>query len=268
METIGMTEEKKQTISLSDLVRNTGTYQRYSQWRKKVKRGFEKKKKMKELVRFYGEFLAKDSICFDIGANIGNRTEVFLKLGARVVVVEPQADCLQVLRQKFSSSNQVSIVAKAIDAQPGTKELFVGHSSTLASMSPEWIDRVSQAGRFEGHTWNRKVIVPTTTISELIKQYGVPAFCKIDVEGYEYPVLQGLSEPLPALSFEYTADYPESTLKCLAHLAKIGMRTFNYSVGETLRFVLPAWVEAEEMMRIIREYPASAPAAGDIYARS
>jgi FkbM family methyltransferase len=267
METNGMTEKRKAAISLSDLVRNTGTYQRYSRWRKSVKRAFEKKKKMKGMARFYRQFVGKDSVCFDIGANIGNRTEVFLQLGARVVAVEPQADCLQVLRQKFGSSDRVSIVAKAIDAQPGTKELFVGHSSTLASMSTEWIDRVSRAGRFEGHKWERRIVVPTTTIGELIRQYGVPAFCKIDVEGYEYPVLQGLAEPLPALSFEYTADYAESTLKCIAHLAGLGMRTFNYSVGETLRFVLPAWVDAEEMMRIIREYPASAPAAGDIYCR-
>ena len=36
------------------------------------------------------------------------------------------------------------------------------------------------------------------------KEFGKPAFCKIDVEGYEYKVIKGLSEPLNTVSFEFT----------------------------------------------------------------
>ena len=39
---------------------------------------------------FYSGFINKGNICFDIGANYGNRTEVFLKLGSEVIAVEPQ----------------------------------------------------------------------------------------------------------------------------------------------------------------------------------
>src|SRR6186997_854417 len=35
-------------------------------------------------VKFYKQFLSPGNLCFDIGANIGNRTRVFLQLGATV----------------------------------------------------------------------------------------------------------------------------------------------------------------------------------------
>jgi len=34
-------------------------------------------------------------------------------------------------------------------------------------------------------------------------EYGLPHFCKIDVEGFEEQALAGLSRPLPVLSFEF-----------------------------------------------------------------
>ncbi|MCK4784435.1 MAG: FkbM family methyltransferase [Desulfobacteraceae bacterium] len=36
-----------------------------------------------------------------------------------------------------------------------------------------------------------------------------PAFCKIDVEGDEFDVLQGLSRPIKAISFEFVSECPE-----------------------------------------------------------
>ena len=41
-------------------------------------------------LNFYSELIKKDDLCFDIGANYGNRSEVFIKLGAKVVAFEPQ----------------------------------------------------------------------------------------------------------------------------------------------------------------------------------
>ena len=45
--------------------------------------------------------------------------------------------------------------------------------------------------------------VEVTTLDRLIAIYGAPTFCKIDVEGSELQVLEGLTEALPALSFEF-----------------------------------------------------------------
>ena len=37
---------------------------------------------------FYSHFIGKGDLCFDVGANLGNRAEVFLALGATVVAIE------------------------------------------------------------------------------------------------------------------------------------------------------------------------------------
>jgi hypothetical protein len=42
------------------------------------------------MTSFYQQFLQPGDLCFDVGANMGNRVEAFLKIGANVVVVEPQ----------------------------------------------------------------------------------------------------------------------------------------------------------------------------------
>ncbi|MGZ5486530.1 MAG: FkbM family methyltransferase, partial [Nitrososphaeraceae archaeon] len=61
----------------------------------------------KKLLRFYSRFIKKDDLCFDIGANFGRRTEIFLKLGARVVAVEPQDTCMKELQKKYGNNKKV-----------------------------------------------------------------------------------------------------------------------------------------------------------------
>src|SRR5262245_55918355 len=51
---------------------------------------------------FYSSFLAPGDLCFDVGANIGNRVKIFLAIGARVVAVEPQRECARVLESAFA----------------------------------------------------------------------------------------------------------------------------------------------------------------------
>src|SRR5688572_28540682 len=54
-----------------------------------------------QMLEFYRQFLAPGELCFDVGANVGNRVKIFLKPGARVVAVEPQRECVRTLRAAF-----------------------------------------------------------------------------------------------------------------------------------------------------------------------
>ena len=45
--------------------------------------------------------------------------------------------------------------------------------------------------------------VPVVTLDAAIEHYGVPAYCKIDVEGWEFEVLRGLSQAVDLISLEF-----------------------------------------------------------------
>jgi len=107
--------------------------------------------------------------------------------------------------------------------------------------------------------------VPVTTLDALIAAHGVPAFVKIDVEGFEADVLAGLSRALPTLSFEFTTIQRDVAMACLARIAALGSYRFDVALGESQRLELGRWVTTEEMRRHIEALPHSAN-SGDVYA--
>lgn len=227
----------------------------------------------KKLLKFYSRFVKKDDLCFDIGANFGRRTEIFLKLGARVVAVEPQDACMKELQKKYGNNKRVILIKKAISDNHGEEELMISDSHTLSSMSREWIDSIKSSNMFfvstQAFSWQKSVKVQVTTLNQLIKEYGKPAFCKIDVEGYEYKVLKGLSDPIRVVSFEFTPtqEFILLAINTIEHLASIGEVKFNYSFGESISLVLNEWVGPDDISNILSNLPKRTPISGDIYAR-
>lgn len=50
--------------------------------------GFNKKQN-----HFILDFIDEGDFVFDVGANIGGKTDIFRRKGARVLCIEPQPDC-------------------------------------------------------------------------------------------------------------------------------------------------------------------------------
>ena len=228
-----------------------------------------KAKRRRRRAEFYPQFLGPGDLAFDIGASTGNRTELLLEAGARVVCVEPMEACMKVLRGKLGGNPNVVLVQKGVDAREGERTIFYSEEAlTTASMSPEWIEAVRGAERLRHPIfhWDLRKTVPVTTLDRLIEEFGEPRFCKIDVEGLELEVLRGLSRPLRALSFEYTPERIGPAVECVKYLDSLARYQFNHVEGESFHLGLEFWVGAAEMMDLVKRFEKK-NVHGDVLAR-
>lgn len=219
------------------------------------------------LARLYAQFVQPGDLCFDVGAHVGNHIAAWLRLDARVVAVEPQPQLIVCLEQIYGRRPDVTLIEAAAGAQTSAQTLYLSQRTpTVSTLSWAWMAAVRRDPSFSGVKWDATLSVPVITLDTLIERYGEPAFCKIDVEGYELEVLRGLSTPVRALSFEYIPAALDTAVACIERLVHLGRYEFNWSVGESHRLQSDKWLGAGEMVALLRNMPA-ASRSGDVYGR-
>ncbi len=213
---------------------------------------------------FIGKFFSRGDLVFDVGANQGLKTDLYLSAGAKVVCFEPQPHCIEVLTKKYQGNQDVVIVNKGLAAQPGELKLSIcDRADVLSTFSDRW-----KTGRFANQTWEKTVIVEVTTLDEAIQKWGIPKFCKIDVEGFEYQVLQGLSQAIPYLSLEFTIEFIEDAQKCVKHLVGLGYSQFNFTHEDQDQLALSKWISETQLFDCIEsESNHQKSLWGNIYAK-
>ena len=143
----------------------------------------------------------------DVGANVGRCSEkIFRHAPADCValLVEPSTSALAVLRRKFGKDPRVEIIPAAAAERQGRarfyEEPLAGEASTL----------LAEAVRGPGH-WRD---VELTTVDAVMTErcWESVDFVKIDAEGYDLRVLQGMARALERRSvdvvqFEYNVSW-------------------------------------------------------------
>jgi FkbM family methyltransferase len=219
------------------------------------------------LTRIYAPFIRPGDLCFDIGAHLGDRISAFSRLGARIVALEPHPGMMSWLRRRYGNRPNVVLNEQAVGAQSGVATLWISRlTPSVSTISSEWLTTVQKNRRFAGVSWDEQVSVKVTTLDALISQYGRPAFCKIDVEGAELEVLQGLSQALPALSFEYIPAKIETALACISRLDQLDHYEYNWRVSEFPRLRSSVWLNSQDMAANLRHIPED-DNSGDVYVR-
>ena len=219
-------------------------------------------------VGFYRSLLAgfgKGDLIFDIGANVGDKTDVFLKLGARVLAVEPDQACQGILKEKFLryrvTPKPVVIVGKAVSDTITTKTMWIdGPTSALNTLSYKWVKTLKDdKQRFEYTRCKLDFVqqkeVETTTLDQLILAHGLPFFAKIDVEGYEFNALQGLHRPVPYVSFEVNLpEFRREGIRCVQLLTRLAPDgRYNYAIDCQHGLLLQRWAGAQYISRVLDE---------------
>jgi hypothetical protein len=107
--------------------------------------------------------------------------------------------------------------------------------------------------------WQGEVVgsveVPVWTLDQAIAKFGVPHYCKIDVEGYELEVLKGLSQVIPTLSYEYHLrnDGVIQALTCLDYLSQFGELLINITPAEQPFFAGTQWWVKNDFIGFFRQ---------------
>ena len=120
------------------------------------------------------------------------------------------------------------------------------------------------------YNWDTVRQIEITTLDKLIEQHGKPVFIKIDVEGYELEVLNGLSKQIKMICFEYTVpEQTEQAIACVRRLYSINSGIeCNYSVSDSMDFELENWMEVISFMKCMESKKFIESGFGDIYIRS
>jgi FkbM family methyltransferase len=223
--------------------------------------------RQRRMRRLYAGFVKPGDLVFDIGAHVGNRVRGFAALGCRVIAVEPQPDFARLLHALFGRSPRIEIVESGVGAEAGRASLSISdRTPTVTTLATDWREARSRERGFGGVRWNRCIEIETTTLDLLIARCGMPAFVKIDVEGGEPAVLAGLTQTVPALSFEYVPGAIDEVRACISRLNALGPYLFNWSAGESFRLTSSLWLSGEELLASL-EAPHGQRRSGDVYAR-
>ncbi|MEM8588485.1 MAG: FkbM family methyltransferase [Pseudomonadota bacterium] len=221
----------------------------------------------RRLAGLYGPIIRPGDLCFDVGAHVGNRSRALARLGARVIAIEPQPLFAAYLRRTVSRRENVTLLDMAVGDRVGETILNVSRRTpTVSTTDATWIEAVGDSDGFANVAWDRRVRVAQTTLDALIDRYGLPSFCKIDVEGGELAVLAGLSQPIAHISFEYMPAAAEMALNCVDRLAHLGDYRYRATVGESATFVSDQDWTPEEARAWIAGLPPQAR-SGDLHAR-
>lgn len=212
---------------------------------RRLKRRFLRRDEVEALnndVRFYSQLLPSEPLCFDVGANIGVKAEAMLEAGAEVVAIEPQLDLIPRLEARCSSLGKMSVIAAGAADEPGIRLLRKHESQGRTSFRGDWPGTTVE-------TREAAVI----TLDMVIEFHGVPDYIKIDVEGYEYEVVSGLSSVPNVLSIEFHEDRVEEvkTGECLRRLNRLGYKKANVTGANSLKFLYDKWIDIEKLGQML-----------------
>jgi FkbM family methyltransferase len=135
------------------------------------------------------------NLIYDVGAHGGGDTRFYLSKGFSVVAVEASPELCRHLENEFRDyvkSGRLTILNIAVTEAVGEIDFYL--NDTLSIWNTADIDMVRRSRRVLGRSRNRirKISVEGRPLSDIMHEYGVPHYCKIDIEGSDLTALKSL----------------------------------------------------------------------------
>jgi FkbM family methyltransferase len=169
-------------------------------------------------------------LIMDIGMHVGNDTEFYLKKGFRVVGIEADPVLVRQVEERLSgylATGQLTILNLAVNSFDGEATFFVNRAhDDWGTLSAEFVDRNEKI--FDSK--HEAIKVRCARFENILSEYGVPYYLKIDIEGVDNLCLQALltQESRPKfISIEAELTSFDDAFNQLALLWQLGYRSFK-----------------------------------------
>ncbi len=172
-------------------------------------------------------------LIFDIGYNKGDFAAECFKRYPQCRVIGVEANLSLIYDKPQTTEELILVHALVASGEKEYENFFIEPTqSGISTASTHFMDnsRFSRGSKnLPPHSanWSTKTQVQTITVDRLIETYGVPHLIKIDVEGYEYEVLKGLSQKQNKICFEWHEEEYDILLNIVEHLQNIGYNEFG-----------------------------------------
>ena len=183
-------------------------------------------------------------LIYDVGMHKGEDTDYYLQKGFRVVAFEANPDLVKLCRTRFAKAidrKELTIIEGAIvdpklqaHAPKSIKFYRNRKNSTWGTVNDDWAHRNEILG-----TNNEVMEVEVVDFKECLRQYGIPYYLKIDIEGSDLVCLESL------LHFDIKPNYisiesEKTTFRALEEqidlLVQLGFGQFKSVQQENIAF--------------------------------
>ena len=159
-------------------------------------------------------------LMFDIGANRGDATFAALEKGYKVIACEPAFRVFGELVKNFIyNPNVIPLKVAVSDTDDSTVEFYEADEDGLSTLNKDWLTKDNMPYKDKPF---RLMYANTITVDSLAVIYGHPDLIKIDVEGAEWNVFNGMSYKYGTVTFEWTDVTLEEHEKQIQYLKELG----------------------------------------------
>ncbi len=167
-------------------------------------------------------------LIYDVGFHRGEDTEFYLTKGFKVVAIEAHPALYHAGRQKFAQdidSGRLVLLNVAVAETSGPISFFESDNDVWGSIRRDAAKRNERLGA----GW-REITVEGRRFGEILLQFGIPYYMKVDIEGADLLCLKALAEfdDRPQyISIEAEVDVLSSIRKEIAALRSLGYAKFK-----------------------------------------
>lgn len=218
----------------------------------------------------------KENLIFDLGFFTGDSSDFYIKNGYKVIGVECNPKILSLVKEKYKneiSNGDLIIVEKCItDKDDNVTSFYLSKCDLWCSANKNIAERYHES---------IEIKVETTTLKSLIKEYGCPVYCKIDIEGNDVLAVRSLKglDNIPefiSVEAECLGKYETVTVNLVDELHDVGYNHFFFvrqSPGYNMEFQIDGcydWIsydDAKKELKQLQERNWDWGVWADIYAK-